>query len=186
MRILKCLLIIITINLLLFFGGSYAQCVQSLYLSASFDSQINRIQNDFSQILPPKNTIAYTKVPRGLILSISEEEFFAPLEYSIKPSGKNILNNIISVLQEYDNDCVIESHTDESLPQNSLYSQDWELSIARANAVADYIVKTGKIKSGRIFPVGFGEMMPFKENVSKKGFSDRRIDFVIFDYDVTR
>lgn len=180
------LLIITVINFSLFFGGSVAFATQSLYLSASFDSQINQIQNAFSQLLPPKNTIAYTKVPRGLILSVSEEEFFAPHDYIIKSSGKHILNSIIAVLQEYDNDCVIESHTDEVLPENNLYSQDWELSIARANAVADYIVKIGKIKSGRVFPVGFGEMMPFKENVSPKGFSDRRIDFVIFDYDVTR
>lgn len=163
-----------------------ANALENLYLSANFDSQINQIQNSFTEVLPKKNTIAYTKVPRGLILSIAEEEFFSPDKYLIKASGKEILNRIIYVLQKYDNDCVIESHTDEVLPKESIYSYDWELSIARANTIADYLVKVGKISSGRVFPLGFGEFMPFKENVSRKGFSDKRVDFVIFDYDVTR
>ena len=89
-------------------------------------------------------------------------------------------------MQKYKNNCVVESHTDENISANNLYSEDWEISIARANAIADYLVKVGQIPSDRIFPLGFGEMMPFKENVSKKGFRDRRIDFVIFDYHVTR
>lgn len=186
MRVLKCLFYTFLFGWLLFSAACNAQTVQSLYISASFDSQINKIQNSFVQVLPKKETIAYTKVPRGLILSIAEEEFFAPLDYSLKPSGKQLLNRIISVLQEFKNDCTIESHTDEIIPEKSLYHQDWELAIMRANAIADYIVKSGHIPSKRVFPLGFGQIMPFKENVSPKGFSDRRVDFVIFDYEIKR
>lgn len=170
----------------LFFSCVSVKALESLYLSTSLDSKINQIQNSFTSVLPQKDTIIYTKVPRGLVLSIAEEEFFSPDKYLIKASGKDILNRIIYVLQKYDNDCVIESHTDEVLSEDSIYSYDWELSIARANTIADYIVKVGKISSARVFPLGFGEIMPFKDNVSQKGFRDKRVDFVIFDYDVTR
>lgn len=186
MRALKCPLSILLFFLLLFSGCVSAEGVQSLYISATFDSQMNSIQNAFSNVLPKKETIIYTKVPRGLVLSIAEKEFFSPLDYHIKPSGKQLLNSIISVLQEFKNDCTIESHTDENIPANSEFHQDWELAIMRANAIAEYIVKKGHIDSGRVFPLGFGEIMPFKENVSPKGFSDKRVDFVIFDYDLKR
>lgn len=185
--VLKGFFVVIIMSLFLFAENCCNTfAMESLYLSTSFDSQINLIQNSFMSVLPRKNSIAYTKVPRGLVLSIAEDEFFPPDKYSIKASGKEMLNKIIYVLQKYDNDCVIESHTDEILSNDSIYTYDWELSIARANAIADYIVKVGKVQSGRVFPLGFGELMPFKDNVSQKGFSDRRVDFVIFDYDVTR
>ena len=186
MRALKCPLNILLLFLVLFSGCVSADGVQSLYISATFDSQINNIQNSFNQVLPKKDTIIFTKVPRGLVLSIAESEFFSPLDYHIKPSGKQLLNSIISVLQEFKNDCTIESHTDETIPEKSDFHQDWELSIMRANAIAGYIVKNGQIDPGRIFPLGFGEIMPFKENVSPKGFSDKRVDFVIFDYEIKR
>ena len=59
--------------------------------------------------------------------------------------------------------------------------------MARANNIADYLIYCGKIPTERVFPLGFGELMPFKENVSNKitGF-DKRIDFVIFDYEYER
>lgn len=165
---------------------SQGDCAQNFYLSNVFDYHLHEIKNEFYNILPADDTIVYTEVPRGLILSIDEAEFFYSGSYGIKPSGARLLDRISFVLKNYDNKCVIESHTDEILPENSLYKHDWELSIARANAVADYLVKNGKIKTERIFPLGFGEMMPFRENVSQNGFSDRRVDFVIFDYDIRR
>lgn len=183
---MRYLLIITAITLLFFTGCGTTFALQNLYISTTFDSQINNIQQAFLNVLPARNTIVYTKVPRGLILSIAEQEFFAPLDYNIKPEGKRLLNSIISVLQEYKNDCVIESHTDENIPSSSEYQEDWELSVARANAVANYLVKNGNLPQGRVFPLGFGEMMPFKENVSPKGFSDKRVDFVIFDYEIKR
>ena len=169
------------------FWVSQGQCVHNFYLSnVFFDYQLQKIKDDFYNILPKNGTIIYTEVPRGLILSIDEAIFFHPGSYAIKPSGTKLLDSISFVLQNYDNNCVVESHTDEILSENSIYKQDWELSIARANAIADYLVKNGKIKPERVFPLGFGEMMPFKENVSQKGFSDKRVDFVIFDYDIRR
>lgn len=168
------------------FWVSQGLCVQNLYLGNVFEYQLQEIKNTFYNVLPKDNTIAYTEVPRGLILSIDETKFFYSGDYKIKPSGARILDRIAYVLQNYNNKCVVESHTDEILSETGIYKQDWELSIARANAVADYLIKNGKIKPERVFPIGFGEMMPFKENVSQKGFSDKRVDFVIFDYDLRR
>ena len=44
-----------------------------------------------------------------------------------------------------------------------------------------------KVPFEKVFPMGFGELMPFKDNVSnnKKGF-DNRVDFVIIEYEAKR
>lgn len=163
-----------------------AEDIQTLYISTVFDSQINTIQNAFKDKLPDKKTIVYTKVPRGLVLSINESEFFDNGCAVVKPYGKQLLNSISEVLKEFNNQCVVESHTDEPIPENSSLTEDWELSIIRANAIVDYLVLKTQLPYDKIFPVGFGEIMPFNDNVSDYNFSDRRVDFVIFDYEIKR
>lgn len=129
---------------------------------------------------------AFTKVPRGLIVSVEESVFFKNGDINIKPQAYELLDGISAVLNKFENRCVIESHTDEPVNPDSIYKENWEISLQRSNKIADYLVRTGKVKKERIFPVGFGEIMPFKENVAEKPFSDSRIDFVIIDYALKR
>ncbi len=163
-----------------------AEEIAQLYVTTPFDNQVSVIENYFQKKLPNKKTIIYTKVPRGLILSIDEKEFFDEGSSVLKPQGKLLLNAISDVLKNFDNQCVVESHTDEPIADNNIMKYDWELTIMRANAVVDYIVVKTKFPYGRIFPQGYGEIMPFYDNVARKNFSNRRVDFVIFDYDIER
>lgn len=163
-----------------------AEDVQMLYISTVYDSKINTILNAFKDKLPDKKTIVYTKVPRGLVLSIDEREFFDLGCAVVKPYGKELLNVISEVLKEFNNQCVVESHTDEPIPENSTLTEDWELSIIRANVIVDYLILKTHLSYDKVFPLGFGEIMPFNDNVSDHDFSDKRVDFVIFDYEIKR
>lgn len=161
--------------------------LKALYANTFFNPEIIQIENFFiSQLADYGSRIVYTRVPRGLIISVAEDVFFNKGKVELKPESYKILDIIAAVLKNFDNKCVIESHTDEAVSDDDLYKADWELSLRRANRVADYLVKYGKISKNRIFPVGFGEMMPFKENVSRSGFMDSRVDFVILDYELKR
>lgn len=183
MRYLFLFIIIIFIGV-----KSFAVCnIQTLYASSTFNPDIIQIENLFRKLMyDNQNNTAYTRVPRGLIVSIAESELFEKGKYKIKNSGYKIIDAIITVLNHFPNPCVVESHTDEKLSSVDGYQEDWEISVMRANEITDYIVKHGKISRDRIFPLGFGEMMPFKENVSREGFMDNRVDFVIIDYKLNR
>lgn len=160
---------------------------QTLYVNTFFNPNIIQIENSFKNILKEyPETTAYTRVPRGLIISIRESELFNNGDYKIKQSGYKILDSIASVLEQFENRCVIESHSDEPISETSDYREDWEITIMRANEITDYLTKCRKIKRDRVFPLGFGEIMPFKENVSRTGFNDSRIDFVVIDYEYKR
>ena len=84
------------------------------------------------------------------------------------------------------NYCVIENHTEE-VGECWDYAENWELSIARAQNIAEYMSIAGNLPQEKVFSIGFGEFMPFKDNVSSttKGF-DNRVDFVLIEYDVKR
>ena len=177
------IILIIFLNASKTFPDEYPR---TIYISATAAPEASAIQTLFEQALGPCEGIIYTKVPRGLIISVDEENFFHQGEADIKLSGKKILDGVVSVLHKINNECTVESHTQDNDYSKSAYDADWELSNARANSIADYLVFCGKVPSRRIFALGYGEIMPFKGNVSGADGTDKRIDFVIFDYELKR
>ena len=157
-----------------------------LYTRSGINASMPSVQDYFEKGLPLKNTITYTQVPRGLIVSIDESEFFEPQSIILKSDGKFLLDTIAVILEKFDNPCVVESHTDEPVSGMGALKHDWELTIMRANAIVDYLVIKNKLPYRRVFPLGYGEIMPFNDNVAARNFSDRRIDFVIFDNSIKR
>lgn len=158
-----------------------------LCISTAINSPVRLIKKRLEEIIPKNTNIIYTFVPRGLIISIDENHFFTGESTAINCSARIILDSIATILNEIENDCTIECHTEGHDDNIGTYKTNWEISMARANNIADYLIYCGKIPTERVFPLGFGELMPFKENVSNKitGF-DKRIDFVIFDYEYER
>ena len=158
--------------------------VPSGYLN--MDARKPEIVEEIVKIIPKKDTITFTVVPRGIILSVAQTELFDGNSDKISNCGKVLLAKIANLLRMFDNKCTIEAHTEEYIKNNKIYKEDWEISIVRANAIAAYMVHELSVESERIFPVGFGKIMPFRENVAPINFPDNRIDFVIFDYAVHR
>lgn len=159
---------------------------------ASVNRQVNYsngllIKKMLEASLPENTPVIYTIVPRGLIVSIREDVFFQGDSINIKLSAKDILDSIVYVLKEINNNCTVESHTDGHTNSGGNFDSNWEISMVRANVVTDYLVICGKIPPSRVFSLGYGDIMPFKDSVSATmlGF-DKRIDFVIFDYNQKR
>ena len=153
---------------------------------SDFEAKKPFIEQEIERSIPLNNNITYTEVPRGIILSVAQSELFEENSDKISQNGKLLLDKIGILLNNFENNCTIEAHTEEDLNIHGYYKTDWEISIVRANKVADYLSKIIYHATDRLFPVGFGKIMPFKENVAHKEFSDNRIDFVIFDYTVKR
>lgn len=153
---------------------------------SDFEAEKPLIIEEINKNIPKKNSVTYTEVPRGIILSIAQEEFFDNNSDKISKNGKILLAHIASLLDKFNNNCTIEAHSEELLTPDNIYRDDWEISIVRATKIAEYLSENFQIKNGRLFPVGFGKIMPFRGNVAPKEFFDNRIDFVIFDYSVTR
>ena len=147
---------------------------------------IEHLENIFKSVIPPNIEIIYTKVPRGLIISINEQLFFNRGSIKIRQSSLPLLNSIIKILKETENFCIVEDHSDADGVNESNYKSNWELTIARSANLVQYIIRCGGINPNRIFSIGFGEFMPFKDNVAETGNMDNRVDFVFIDYEAKR
>ena len=160
------LLIIIVVFLL-----SYLPCNANLKsIEASLKSKI-------------QGHVLYSYVPRGLVVSVSEEELFCGTCDKIDGRGLHILNAIAQEINSFNNICIIEGHTrDLNKNGSKVYSENWELSLARANKLALYFIRCNRVDPNKIFSIGYGEYMPFHDNVSYTGNLNNRIDFVFLDY----
>lgn len=131
-----------------------------------------------------KKDFNYTiiEVPRGIILSISDELLFET-NHKIKNSAKNILDIIGELLSKISNNCTIEGHSSDTAGIS-----DWEYSMIKVDTLTEYLLNEFPQLQNKIFAVGFGSAEPFStemkfENNSKM---DNRVDFVFFEYEFTR
>lgn len=175
--------IILTAIFITFINNVSALEEADVCLNINFDARASYVKTKFIQSLPElQNSIYYTQVPRGLIVSIPTNKFFYSNSVRLTENGKHLLDIIAEILNTFNNSCAIESHTDETFQMNSIYKEDWEISIHRANILTEYLIKQGGLTSDRLYPIGYGSIMPFND----KKFTNNRIDFVIFDYTARR
>ena len=139
--------------------------------------------------------VSIKKVGEELTLSkvdefLVEEAIEADTEYTFKSivfkSGSSKLINIsekeidkiLSYLSENPNSVIeIRGHTDNIGSK----AMNLELSIDRAKAIADYLVKNG-VKSTNTIIKGFGDTKPIATNETKEGRSlNRRVNFIIIN-----
>lgn len=137
------------------------------------------IENKFKNKLNLNGNVLYSKVPRGLVVSINSNLFFNQNDDELLNSAEPLLHDIAEILISLNKICTIESSSDFDLPQNSKYNYNWELSTVRANKIVDYLIKNEKINPNNISAIGYGEISPLKTNYN---FSSR-IDFVIMNYE---
>lgn len=128
--------------------------------------------------------VIFTVVPRGLVISVATDDIFHYGGIMIKDSAHELLKNIADVIKKADKPCVIEGN---ALTQNDMDEiSNIELSLMRADAIAEFFIKYCGISPNSLRAIGFGNMMPFDDNVSYKGHLNKRIDFVILNYEADR
>jgi outer membrane protein OmpA-like peptidoglycan-associated protein len=95
----------------------------------------------------------------------------------IKPESYNLLDNVGSALNGGLSDAVIfvVGHTDSR--GSEAYNHD--LSIRRAQAVADYLINRHAISKSRLVVDGSGESTPIADNQTATGRAmNRRVEFI--------
>lgn len=117
-------------------------------------------------------------------VTLDGEVTFASGSTRITSEGKEILNRIFEVVEQYpDRAVMIEGHTDDvAIAERWQYRfrSNWELSSARANSVRRYVLSSFNIGPQRIGAVGYGEYRPIATNETEEGrAANRRVVITI-------
>lgn len=105
----------------------------------------------------------------------------------INPGGKELLRIMAGSLKEAkDHEIVVEGHTDNvplSAALRKRFPSNWELSTARAAAVARFLQREGGIRPERLSVRGYSFYRPVASNKAEEGrHQNRRIEIILGPY----
>lgn len=120
---------------------------------------------------------------RGVFVDIKEAILFDSGSAKIKDSGLEVLKKLEGLINDFNNDLVIEGHTDNIPSRTALYPSNWELSTARAVSVLRYLSEVENVDPKRLSAVGYGEYSPIVPNDTRENrAANRRVNIlIIFD-----
>lgn len=128
--------------------------------------------------------VKLTQLRGKLTVQLVDKILFDSGSDDIKPAGRKVLARIGRLLNEVqDKDLRIEGHTDDVPISDELrarFASNWELSTARATAVARYLQDAAKVDPKRLVAAGYGEHRPVASNDKPETRAlNRRIEIVL-------
>ena len=115
-----------------------------------------------------------------MILNLPNKILFEPGRARLMEHGKDALRKLATVLKEIrDRDLVVAGHTDSQPIKHSRYRSNWELSVARAVAVVEFLQKEG-VDPSHLSAAGYGMYDPVADNGTEEGRAlNRRIEIIV-------
>lgn len=136
---------------------------------------MDRQQSELRQQLQGTG-VSVTRSGNNIILNMPGDITFATNQYQIAAHFYPVLNSVTKVLKHYPKTAVdVAGYTDST--GTAAYNQ--QLSIRRAQSVADYLVAQGVLPA-RLQAVGYGEANPIASNATAQGRAmNRRVTITL-------
>ncbi|WP_259783165.1 OmpA/MotB family protein [Aestuariispira ectoiniformans] len=117
-----------------------------------------------------------------VIISLPSRTLFLPESSLMTQSAERSLFRLAGVLNKFGNQIVIEGHTDPSPVKTGAFSSNWELSLARALAVSQYLKQAGYPYDLTAMGEGSGKYRFLNSALSEERRYElaRRVDIVIY------
>jgi chemotaxis protein MotB len=118
--------------------------------------------------------------PEGFVISLHELGFFNSGEARLMPGAGDKVKKIAVVLNQYGLNMRVEGHSDNVPIHNDQFNSNWELSTARAMAVAMMLMNESGVDPNRMSVAGYAQYHPTASNDTPEGRrANRRVDIVV-------
>ncbi len=137
----------------------------------------NELRNDAGKAVDP-GSITVSNTSEGMTISLHEAGFFSSGSADLQPATLPLLDKLAAKLP--DGDLRIEGHTDNVPIHTERFSSNWELSTARAAAIANVLMHRSRIAPAHFSLAGYGQFRPVQGNNTAEGRAqNRRVDIVV-------
>jgi chemotaxis protein MotB len=114
----------------------------------------------------------------GITLSLDSAGFFDSGSAQIKSATLPVLIKLAAALPQ--GALRVEGYTDNQPIHTTQFRSNWELSTARAAAIAEVLLSASTVSPGNFSIVGYGEFHPVAANATDAGrAANRRVDIVL-------
>lgn len=116
-----------------------------------------------------------------IIIRLAEQGSFRSGSADLQPAFGQVLEQVGRSIASSQGRIYIEGHTDNvPVVFNDRFKSNWDLSGARAGAVADYLSSRSALPAGRMSVSGYADTRPLESNDSADGRSrNRRIEIIV-------
>ena len=123
--------------------------------------------------------VALEFTPDGVKFRLEAPVLFNAGRSGLAPESSEVLDTLAEFLGKFPGEVRIEGHSDATPIRNSRFPSNWELSAARAGAVARYFQGAG-LSPTRLVATGFGEHRPLADNATVEGRAkNRRVEIFL-------
>lgn len=147
------------------------------------DSITNRLNNLLrNALLGFKSDELSVEIKNGKVyVSMSDKLLFKSGSAAIETKGVEAIKVLADViLKNTDVDILIEGHTDNIPIKTAIYSDNWDLSVARALSIVRILTNDYKVPATRLTASGKGEFSPRSLNTTPEGrASNRRTEIIL-------
>lgn len=141
---------------------------------SAVESQLKKSVSSLVQIESSEHMVKLV-LPEGVLFSSGRAD--------LAESAKRILAPIADELKKLPNEILIEGHTDNVPIKRGKYTSNWELSMARAYSVLQFMAEQG-IQARHLAGIGYGENRPIGDNATAQGRArNRRIEISLMKTD---
>jgi len=149
----------------------------------AFLAQIASVQQQVQELMDEAGLTAQIEMfteERGLVISVQDTVLFSSGSAKLTPQAREVMDKLGLILLQTPNYIRIEGHTDNVPINTPRFSSNWELSVARATSVVQYLIARHNFPPERLSATGYGEYRPKATNATAEGRQkNRRVDFVI-------
>jgi len=126
-----------------------------------------------------EETIEVRESGRGLYLTLPGDTLFAVGSARLSSGGEETLRALVPLLQQPGIEVSVEGHTDATVSRSWSYSDNWDLSLARAVAVAT-VLEAGGVNPARLSVTGYGSARPrVTGRPAEVGSYNRRVELLL-------
>ncbi|MFT4767478.1 MAG: chemotaxis protein MotB [Glaciecola sp.] len=130
------------------------------------------LQSAIGDLVAP-DRLAITGNDKWLEIKIPARLLFPSGSRSLLASSIPMLRRLAETLRALPNEVVVQGHTDNQPIRNGQFPSNWELSTARAAAIARVFEDEG-VDPAKLSAVGFGPNRPIADNESDEGRTENR------------
>lgn len=146
------------------------------------NSRIARLETAISNTFKGYDGVKTERRNGRLYVKVGNDILFKSGRATVAKDAKATITSLASVFNSVpDLAVMVEGHTDnKQMKSTSRYSDNWELSTARANYVVRAMQEAG-VASGRLTASGRGDTVPMASNDTDEGRAqNRRTEFIVY------
>jgi chemotaxis protein MotB len=112
------------------------------------------------------------------VVSLNEVGFFASGSAEVRTEAVAAVAALAVALPDVP--LRVEGHTDNVPIHSAQFGSNWELSAARASAIARLLLERGTMHPANVAAAGYAEFHPVASNATEEGRSaNRRVDVIL-------